>query len=290
MQEYFDIHYDRESGLSQQNFPRPDYLSHIANVYDATEFNDEKYTQYDAVVYNIGNSEFHLETIKNALFLPGYAIFHDTQLTNVFEEVLVPHRYISKDRAQAEHQLDVLMNNQKSSYITSIANRQRGIIVHSEYGKNVVGQLLIDTIPVHKLNLPTAVPKIRPHRLNPQEICIGMAGIIHAAKGLDVIEAIAQSDTFLRCRIHIFGLSLVSKEVLEQLEAYPNVSIDTNLTDFEFQAMLRDIDILINFRKEYRGEASAATIDAMRYGAVPVVEMLVGISNSPQGASLRRQM
>jgi hypothetical protein len=50
------------------------------------------------------------------------------------------------------------------------------------------------------------------------------------------------------------------------------VSIDTNLTDFEFQNMLREVDILINFRKEYRGEASAATIDAMRYGAVPIVK------------------
>lgn len=273
MEEYFDIDYYLETGKTKQDFTRPNYLPFISQVFPAKDFNKKIYKQYDAVLYHLGNSEFHVETIKNALYLPGYAVFHDTHLTNIFEGELLSHNYVTNDRLEAERQLDGKIGNSKASYISSLVNNQLGLIAHSSYTKESLLQSRIyKDIPALKVNLPTATPIQVPRRLNSNHLTIGLAGIIHPAKGLDVIESIAQSDLFYNCRIHIFGLSLVSAEVIKKLEAYPNVTVDTNVTDFQFQNMLSQVDVLINFRPEYRGETSLATIEAMRFGAIPIVK------------------
>jgi len=256
---------------TKSRFSRPNYLSHVANVYDARNFNYKTYRQYEAVVYHLGNSEFHVETIKNALYLPGFAIFHDTHLANIFHGELLEYKYISSSRLDAEKLLDNVTKQQKTSFITSLANRQQAIMVHSDYAQKAIDDNLLESVTVIKANLPVSVPKQLTTKLDTDTITIGFAGIIHPAKGLDIIEIIAKSDKFYNCKIHIFGLSLVTDEIIRQFESYPNVSVDINITDFQFQTMLSQLDILVNFRKDYRGETSAATLEAIRFGVIPIV-------------------
>jgi glycosyltransferase involved in cell wall biosynthesis len=288
MSRYFDIDYYLEEGKSQQPFTRSNYLPFIAQVFPADDFDKNKYKQYDAVLYHIGNSEFHLETIKNALYLPGYAVFHDTYLTDVFEGPLVNYNYISRDRLEAEALLDKKIKNPRASYISSLANNQLGLIAHSAYTQAALQKSCIDSAtPTLKTNLPTATPKQIIRRLQKEHVTIGLAGIIHPAKGLEIIEAIAQSDKFYECQIHIFGLSLVTEEVINRLEAYPNVTVDTNVTDFQFQSMLSQLDILVNFRTQYRGETSMATIEAMRFGVIPIVKKVGWYNELPDNSVVK---
>ena len=289
MSEYFDIDYYLESGISNNPFHRPSYLPYVANAFKASELTVKNYKNYDAVLYNIGNSEYHVETIKKALSIPGYAVFHDLQLKNLFTEVLGELGILSKDRVHAENVLNKKSKTRSTSYLASLTNMQKGIIVHSDYAKQAVNELLIAEKPISKINLPTATPKLTYHRLRGQPITIGLAGIIHPAKGLDIIESIAKTDAFSGCDIHIFGLSLVEPKVLQQLEAYPNVTIDSDVTDFQFQTMLSKVDILINFRKEYRGETSGATIEAMRFGVVPIVRRIGWFDELPDSCVVKAE-
>jgi glycosyltransferase involved in cell wall biosynthesis len=287
MQEYFDIDYYVENGKTHKTLTRPDYLPYIANVSPATEFNRKKYKQYDAVLYHIGNSEFHLDTIKSSLYLPGYAIFHDTHLTNIFEGELLTYGYMTQNRLDAERMLDKAIGNPKTSYLSSIANNQQALIAHSSYTEDALNKTKLGiSASTFRVNLPTAIPK-QVSKKSKERLTIGLAGIIHPAKGLELIENIAKSSDFYECRIHIFGLSLVSEEVIRRLQGYPNVQVDTNVTDFQFQNMLSQLDILINFRPDYRGETSLAAIEAMRFGVVPIVRKIGWYDELPDNSAVK---
>jgi glycosyltransferase involved in cell wall biosynthesis len=288
LNEYFDIEYYAEEGMTHKELSRPDYLRYISTVYSAADFNRSKYTQYDAVLYHIGNSEFHVETIRAALHLPGYAIFHDTHLKNIFEGELLTHGYVTRSRLEAEEMLDQAIDNPKASYISSIVNNQLALIAHSLYTKDSLDKTSLQTEPnSFQLELPTATPeRLQSKKVN-SPISIGLAGIIHPAKGLDIIEEIAQSSDFYDCKIKIFGLSLVSDEVIHRLESYPNVEVTTNITDFQFQNLMSQLDMLINFRPEYRGETSLATIEAMRFGVIPIVRKVGWYDQLPKEAAVK---
>jgi glycosyltransferase involved in cell wall biosynthesis len=287
MAEFFIIDYYLEDGKTGRRLNRPNYLPAIANVFTAETFTKDTYRDYDAVLYHLGNSEYHVETIKNALYLPGYAVFHDTHLTNIFEAELSEYGYVSRDRFDQEALLDQQLKNKTASFLTSLANSQKGMIVHSKYAEKAIAHTLQRDSPILRVNLPVPTPQQVNKKLPGDQVVIGFAGIIHPAKGLDIIEAVAQNASYFDCKIHIFGLSLVADEVIRRLESYPNVTVDINVTDFEFQQMLRDVDVLVNFRKDYRGETSAATLEAMRFGAIPIIRKVGWYDELPDEIVLR---
>lgn len=289
LSDYFIIDYYLEQGITHEELQRPNYLPFISKTYSAADFDYKQYRKYDSVLYHIGNSQYHLDTIKSALHLPGFAIFHDTHLKDVFEQVLSQHGYMTKERLAAEYLLDTKVSNPKAKCITSIVNNQLGLLVHSVYVREALEISLQpdNIITTTQLKLPTATPlQLIPKKSN-HVLTLGLAGIIHPAKGLDVIEQIAQKDEFAECKIHIFGLPLVGEDVLTRLSSYPNVTLETNLTDFQFQQAMSQLDVLINFRKTYHGETSLATLEAMRFGVVPIVKDTGWYAELPSNAALK---
>ena len=285
---YFNIDYYVEQGKTNKDLSRPDYLQYVSNVYPATEFNRKKYKEYDATLYHIGNSEFHVDTIRSALHLPGYAIFHDSHLKDIFKGELLTYGYVTQNRLDAEAALDTAIGNPKASYISSIVNNQLALIAHSEYTRGVLDKTSqYKTTRSYQLDLPTASPDQLRLKKEGVKVSIGLAGIIHPAKGLNIIEEIARSKDFYDCNINIFGLSLVSDEVIKRLESYPNVKVDINITDFQFQNLVSQLDILINFRPEYKGETSLATIEAMRFGVIPIVRKVGWYNQLPETATVK---
>jgi glycosyltransferase involved in cell wall biosynthesis len=51
--------------------------------------------------------------------------------------------------------------------------------------------------------------------------------------------------------------------------------------------MLSQVDILVNFRTEYRGETSLAIIEAMRFGVVPIVKKVGWYDELPDDAVVK---
>lgn len=271
LSELFEIDYYLDYGLYHREV-RPDFLSFIANCYPATEFNVKEYAKYDAVVYHIGNSDYHLETIKNALYLPGYAIFHDTHLEGAYERLAIDG-YMSADRIKVEEFLNAELNDTQSSFLASIADNQLGILTHSDYAKSSLDKVLKlgdKSILNKQLNLPVGTPKRILPKGKAEKLKICFAGIFADVKGLSVIEQVALNYDN-ECEITIFGYNFAQPESIDRLKKYANVTIIANPTDFEFQTLLMKQDVLVNFRLKYKGETSLTTLEAMRFGLVSIV-------------------
>jgi glycosyltransferase involved in cell wall biosynthesis len=286
LSEYYDIDYYIEKGVGGKPPVRPSYLPAIANVYSAKTFNAKKYRDYDAVIYHVGNSEFHLDTIKNALYLPGVAIMHDIHLAPIFEGELVNRSYISKDRLLAENKLNTLVHTKDTSYTTSIVSAQLSVVAHSEHSQKALTKVAPKDVSIHRAQLPVATPILKKNKIS-DRISIGFAGIIHPAKGLSILDDIHESGMFDNTDIYIFGIPLMSDVELEKIGSMHNVTILTNLTDFQFQSKLADIDVLVNYRPQYNGEASASTLEAMRLGVVPIVRKIGWYDELPDDAVVK---
>lgn len=282
---HYDVDYYYDYGTFHRSV-RPDYLSHVATTFDVTEFNAARYAEYDFVVYHIGNSDYHLETIKAALHLPGYVVLHDTFLGGAFE-ILANTGYMSEDRLFAEQVLNGQEEHPLSEYLTSISNNQLGILTHSQYAADATQAVTLNQVPIMVAQLPVTTPNLIEKDKTPH-LQIGLAGIIADVKGIAIVEELAASELYKNCTINIFGYNFAKPQIVEQFRKWPHVKIHPNPTDFEFQSKLSKLDVLVNYRLEYRGETSLTALEAMRYGVVVVVRGDVGwYSELPDGTVLK---
>jgi glycosyltransferase involved in cell wall biosynthesis len=286
--EYFDVDYYLEKGLGNHDPFRQDFLEYATNVYDAVEFNADAYAKYDAVLYHIGNSEYHARTIQNALYLPGYVIIHDTKLPEIFK-LINQLGLMRDDRYVAEGELDKRSGVKHTAYLSTIIGAQRGVIVHSEFARGAAQEsasLTAMPVPIKKINLPTGSSKLgkvsRGGRLS-----VGMAGVIHEGKGLRLLEGLTAREEFGNITFSIFGVPVASEEVIKRLQDNERIHIATNLTDREFQDEITKLDILVNYREEYRGETSLSTIEAMRMGVVPIVRNVGWYAELPDTVAIK---
>jgi glycosyltransferase involved in cell wall biosynthesis len=266
--EYFEIDYYIERGLSGAEI-RPDYLKYVATCYPAEIFGAQRYKDYDAVIYHLGNGDYHMQSIQNALYLPGYIIVHDTHLREAYR-VLRQAGLMHESRVELEEAIDKANHTKRSSYFSSIANRQLGIITHSNYAAQAMEEVLDVPVPVKKIHLPTNVPDLAPARKS-EKVTVGLAGAIAGVKGLDVIESIAQNPRFYDWDIRLFGYRHIPQQKIDELCSYDNVTVSTDISDIEFQNTFRNLDIFVNYRLAYNGETSNTTLEAMRYGVVAIV-------------------
>ena len=286
--ERFDVDYFLEWGAAEHDPIRQDYLQYATNVYNATEFNADRYASYDAVLYHIGNSEYHINAIKSALYLPGYMIIHDTKLPEIFA-LMQNFGYVAETRYEAEGRLDKKSGVKETAYLSSLAANQLGVIVHSKYARKAIQEAVTfydSKLPVKKVNLPTGSSKLgrsdSAGRLN-----VGMAGVIHEGKGLRLLEDLTSREEFGNINFSIFGVPVASKEVMDRIEQNERIHIATNLTDREFQDEISHLDILVNYREEYRGETSLSTLEAMRVGVVPIVRNVGWYAELPDSVAIK---
>ncbi len=268
--EYADVDYYFELPTYAKEL-RPNIIGSFAPNWHISHFNRHKYKQYDGVIYHIGNGNHHSVTMTCALTMPGVVVLHDLNIEGIFDDLLKTKK-IDKKRYGIEVELNK-RGSTKSKFITSLVNQQKAVIVHSDYAQEAVKKDLLkdSAVQVVRASLPTHTPKylIDVHRREGQFV-IGLAGILANIKGLEVIERIAGDPQFARDKIMLFGLNFAEPGTLDRLRRLPNVEVETDLSDYEFQEKLKEISVFVNYRKHYQGEASSATLEAMRYG-IPVI-------------------
>lgn len=285
MSEVFDIDYYAENGMHDIS-TRPNFLRHISNYFDTDSFGVEQYGKYDAVFYHIGNSDYHIKSIARALYLPGCVILHDTNIREAYR-IMLENDMLSPDRYEAEQRLDTLLGVKNSSFLGSIINRQRALIGHSQYALDAARDYATSNEPPFiQAQLPTNVPSMGRMR-NYKQPVIGLAGILANVKGVQVMEALANVEDFSNIQFRLFGYDFTGDDTVERLSAYGNVSVSTNLSDFDFQNNLSKLDIFVNYRVKYQGETSLSTLEAMRYGVVVVVRNIGWYSELPDDAVVK---
>lgn len=284
LSELFDVDYYLEDGLFSQPV-RPNYLQFVAPCHSAKNFTIDDYKKYDAVIYHVGNGDFHVDSIKNCLYLPGIVILHDTNLSEAYRVMSETGR-ISESRHAAEDLLSPA--SQKASFVTSIVNSQLAVICHSEYAVEAVNDSLEYSVQVDKVELPTAtVVKPMQAQKRGKPVTIGLAGIIAGVKGIAVIEEMAKNSKFKNCRFMIFGFNFTDKQTTNRLKSLKNVQLSPNLTDYQFSQKMAELDIFVNFRNKYNGETSLSTLEAMRQGVVVVVRKQGWYNELPDDAVLK---
>lgn len=287
MSEKFEVDYFIEEGL-HDNDVRPDFLKYVARCYPAQLFGVDKYAKYDAVVYHIGNGDYHIQSIRTASYLPGYIIIHDTNIEEAYR-VLLEERLITQERYDLEKNINRKSHVSKSKFLNSIVNSQEGVVVHSKYAYSAVKEALsskADDAALVCLNLPTAVADITPPK-DDKQIRIGLAGIIADIKGLQVIEKMAKSTDFTHTNLSLFGFNHAPKSTINRLRSYDNVTVTTDLSDFEFMNRMSGLHFFMNYRLDYNGETSLSTLEAMRQGVVVVVRDIGWYSELPDNAVVK---
>jgi glycosyltransferase involved in cell wall biosynthesis len=266
------------------------YLPYIAKTFSIEDFNIDVYKTYDAIVYHIGSSDYHIQIIKHALSLPGIAVIHDPDMHGIMS-YLYTRGMISETRYNTEKRLHELMpNSPKLKFVTSLANSQIGLVIHSEYALQATkNSLFIENIRVRKLNLPTPILSQQPASSKmDRKPRIGIAGILHNVKGIGVLANILDSATFDDCLFHVFGYDFVAaNSQLSSIRNHDNVTVEVNLTDLAFQQRLSKLDILLNYRPSYNGETSIATLEALRYGVVPIVRDIGWFAEIPDTVAVK---
>ena len=285
---HFDVDYFFEDRKKSLVVTRPNYLTKVTNCYDIADFNARRYAEYDYVIYHIGNSEYHFEIVKNALYLPGFTILHDTMLTEAFGE-MVRLGYISLQRLGAESKLDEYTKTQHTAFITSLINGQIGCMVHSNYARKALGSINLEGVLVEKTNLPVAVTQQSVQEQNKRAVHVGLAGVLSGKrKGIDIIKEMASDPAVAKNTVfHVFGFNLLEPKEIEDLRRFDNIRVQTNLSDLSYQTQLANIDILVNYRSEYRGETSLSTLEAMRHGCVVVLSNLGWFGELPNDAVIK---
>lgn len=275
LSQLFDIDYYAEDGLTVFEPTRPNILEYAAGYYPANSFTPAKAKQYDYVLYNLGNSEFHSDTILNALRLPGNAIVHDTRLNGIFDW-LERQGILTSARRQLEAKLDNLFGAKDTSCLVSLITNQRAVFVHSAFAAGAIEAFVSKKPPTITQTIhPIGVPKIQLAKLG--DPTISFAGIISEAKGISIVSDVARNKQ-LQVRVFGFGV-LGDSPLLEQLGS--NVQVMKDLTDKDFQDLMRQTDILVNYRPDYRGETSRSVLEAMRYGAAVIVKDVGWYSELP---------
>ena len=268
--EFFDVDYYIEDDDQYSDLlNNVSFLEQVANVYKASTFSQNQYKDYSGVFYHIGNGYYHLEAIKNALYMPGITVIHDTNIEWAFKG-LVDKKIITEKRLKAEEALNEFDTHQRTRFLTSITNAQTATIVHSNYAKDALNSIA-QGVPVYKLELPVGSPNIV-RNIEHKRLRVGIAGILHYTKGVSLLEYISSLKEFSNVDFYLFGFSMLTQNELDDLSSYPNIKLVTNLVEFEFQSLLEGLDILINYRTQYNGETSLTVLESMRFGVVPIVK------------------
>ena len=264
----YDIDYYVEYGQTNHPITRPDILEYAANCYPASTFDLTKSKYYDHILYNIGNSEFHTETILNALRLPANAIIHDTKLNGIFD-YMVNRGIMAPERREYELLIDKTLKAKNTACLASIVTNQKAVFCHSHFAKEAINDIVVSqSTNVNQIIHPIGVPTVQ--LAGSEVLTISFAGIISEDKGIGLVAEVSKLDNV---KINVFGYGVLGDSpLLQGLGA--NVRVMKNLTDKEFQDTLRKSNILLNYRINYQGETSRSTLEAMRYGAVVIVRKI----------------
>ena len=280
-----EIEYFLENNETETD--KPAYLDNIAPTRCVSEFDSATYQNFDAVIYHIGNSDYHLRTYWLAQCFPGHVILHDTKIESLLRTA-VKKNVIHPSRAKVESWFDRQLAAKNSSHLCSLLNSQFSFTTHSEYARQAACETLIkSSVRQLKLNLPI-VPPVVSSRKSGRTLNIGLAGILHSSKGLENFIEMADSQEFSEAKFQLFGHdSFLSDTEKDQLEQHPSLEYLPNLSEFEFQTRLQNLDILINFRTQYHGESSYATLEAMRHGVAVVVRDIGWFSELPDNTVVK---
>ncbi len=304
------VHYDIDV-IVEQSEPLTDlWILGNAHQHSVAWFETHA-KQYDRVLYHLGNSHFHKHMFNLLERYPGVVVLHDFFLSGVqaYREVTgeVPgawarellhshgwkalrHRYEAEDAADCIYawpcNLDILQ-------------RALGIIVHSEYSRQLTTQWYgsdygTDWAVIPLLRVPITNVRRTAAReslgLRETDILVCSFGMIGKPKlNHRLLEAWLSSCLAHdpHCQLVFVGMASgdYGDQILEQISASNSRIRITGWADEEtYRQYLAAADIAVQLRTLSRGETSAAALDCMNYGIATIVNANGSMAELPHNA------
>lgn len=292
---HVDYYYDQGPSDRRHGSTRFNYLG-ASSVLRPIEKLLAKEDQYDEIIYHMGNSDHHMSTYLLAHKLPRTLVLHDTNLSgDGLSGQMLSNGYVSRERIKAEQKLEVDYLGRLERFISSLVSVQSKIITHSQYAEDVATQYIIadknGSPKVRRLEHPLRAVSYRSVKtFVSRPLRFGIAGIVTEVKGVNILDWLLRETNGLNnAELHIFGYGFFTdkRALLDFANHYNNVHVNFDLTDMEFNNAMSKLDVLINFREVYKGEASRATLEAIRECVVPIVRNVGWFDELPDSVAFK---
>ncbi len=261
---------------------------------------------YRLGIYQLGNNaEFHLPIYRMVWQAPGLIVLHDLSLDDFVRGLQTSGDRLGfvaiREALDARERMtlpDARLNPPlRIPWITAVARRARGIIVHAEFARRYLEQIGCRTpifvVPHPAIETASAIEAAAPMgaRLRAAAEARGArtlvvaAGDVNEAKQLDgVLAAIAS----LPEDVHV---AVVGRTV-ETYDFHPvahraglghRLHLATDVSDVEFLGWLHAADVVADLRFPHRGEVSGSLARAMQVGRPTIVSATGTYLDNPDG-------
>lgn len=297
LSKYFDIDLFAQPGLKVSN----GYLENKFSIFPWTNLRDCS-DLYDAVIYHMGNSEFHIPMLELLQEIPGIVVNHDFYNSNLpfVKEVRTSEKGIFYKAMDESHGLrgviDVVQSGVDSARWKwpvnwTILHEAQELVIHSEHQNELINMF-------YGYGWKPKTRIIKQIRESAEQVQISEKGTLKKELGLD-------PETFLFCSfgfmaptklnnptIRAFSRLLADSngnitlvfvgdleggdygtqtlEIIQELNLGKKVRITGFVSKDIYEKYLACADAAIQLRTDSRGETSRAVLDCMAYG-LPVI-------------------
>jgi glycosyltransferase involved in cell wall biosynthesis len=271
---------------------------------------------YDSVVFCLGNSEFHAESLELLRRRrSGVVIAHDIRLsglyswTAAFRPELLPHGFLDSLRSMYMHRvppevgvsgwLDYDEADRYGIYMAreaiSLADRY---LVHSDYAAQVA---MLDATPGDERKIeriecrfpdPSELPRARPDEEAPVIVSVGLvAEVKQTAKIVEAFRHLAEHHP--SATLAIVGpvvSEAESKRCADAVRKFgieDRVRITGSVDDTEFRGWLEKAALAVQLRAHSNGETQATIADCLSAGIPAIVTALGSARELPDDAVVK---
>lgn len=273
------------------------------NVYSYPKFKHKfEKNNYEAVIYQLGNSHHHSYMIKTMQKHPGIIVLHDLNLhtftrlsysktVNDYTNIL-GHDYLNPKKILKR------ISKKQLDFYSVIINRYylrkyKQIVVHNKLSYDYL--MREGYRNVHLLKLPVALPMLNKSKTNDNTIIISSFGGAHPIKGIE--ECIRAVSSIVNKSTKIIKYNIVGRcsneyrvrlyKIIDDLNLGENVTIFGHVSNIDYTRHLLNTDICLNVRKNTNGESSAALLDSLSYGIPTIVSHLDSFSEFPDNVVIK---
>jgi len=299
-----------------------DYLKYNFNIYSYTEF-ENKREEYEEIIYQFGNSEFHEYMYDIALKHSGIIVLHDFFLSGLiaytadkqnnhqlfFDNLKYSHGLTGSDYEEKVLSKDIGIHNiiEDLPMSKKIMDSAKGVIVHSDYSKKLFKKYYYgydyDVVKINQLiKQPSCklISKKNEHKkllgYKESDILITAFGHISETKQYDfILNAFSKGRLFQNKQVHLVFAGAFSNDIyktkINKIIKKHNLQDKVKITGFVdneiYKQYILASDIGINLRINSRGETSRALLMNMAYGLPTVINNYATFAELPDTATCK---
>lgn len=289
-------------------------LASNVTIYNHRTFeNNVRQKNYHEIIYQMGNSDFHLYMYPYIKKYKGIIVLHDYNMNGIalhYSLYLKKNKRLYKELLLEDYDKQIvnaymekvndgsIYNNlydlELNGFVTNYANK---IIVHSDYAKEKLLKNKFDK-DIAKIYSYVKISKLinkevfrEKYNLNKNDVVFASFGHIHETKrAIPILKAFAQISKIYDNAIYIFvgKLNKSLKNEFEKITQESGIVNKVRVTGYvdlsDFLEYVNCIDIGLNLRHPYNGENSASVIRMLERQKCVIVNDVGSFSEIPDSA------